>query len=355
MKKQLERIVIKVGSSLFYPKGEQADVKLLKDFSRQVARLRLDNKDPAIVSSGAIALGMSRLGLGQRPKELSMLQAVASLGQNEMMETYRKFLGAQKLLCGQILLTWDDFSDRARWLNAKNTLVSLFSLGAVPVINENDTVSTEEIKFGDNDQLSALVASLISADLLIILSDVPGLLEKDKKTVVRRVTSIDESITSLATETGRKTSVGGMVTKLKAARIAADSGIPCVIADGREKDIICRLSRDPESSGTLFCPERECFNSRQRWIAFGTRPKGTVSVDDGAVQALARGRSLLSVGVTGFDGAFESGDIVAVMDGAGKEVARGKIGVSASTLEKVKGIRHSKEVIHRDNLVLLHC
>lgn len=351
--KNSKRVVVKIGSSLFYDRRGRLDFRLLKDLCRQVAELRRKGTQVVIVSSGAIALGMSLLKLSSRPKELADLQAAASLGQNELMDVYRTVFGRFRLLCGQMLLTWEDFSGRSRYLNAKNTLNRLLDLGIVPVINENDTVSTDEIKFGDNDQLSSLVAGMACADLLVILSDVPGLLGRDKK-VVRLVETINEQVLSLAGSSARQTSVGGMVTKLKAARVCADAGIACVIAAGRSKDILTRLSANPAAEGTLFVPKAVPLSQLQHWIAYSTKPKGTVVVDDGAVSALAQGtKSLLSVGVTGCSGGFKQGDVVAVVDCRGREIARGKVSLSHDQLEAVKGRHSDREVIHCDNLVVI--
>ncbi len=256
--KQLQRsynkIVVKIGSSLLCRKGKAIDSDLVDNIAGQIAALHKDGKEIILVSSGAIALGMSVLGLDKRPKELSYLQAAAAVGQNELMNVYREAFNKKGLNCAQVLLTWDDFSGRKRYLNAKNTLLALLKLGSVPVINENDTVSTDEIKFGDNDRLSALVAALVNADLLIMLSDVDGLLDKEKN-VIRVVAEINNEIKSLASPTDEKTCVGGMVTKLEAAKIAMHSGIPCVIANGGCENIITFLVRDPAGYGTLFMPK----------------------------------------------------------------------------------------------------
>ncbi len=352
-KKACRRIVVKIGSSLFYPGKKKLDFRLLEGLCGQIAALRKESKEIVVVSSGAIALGMTVLGLESRPKELAFLQAAAAIGQNELMDVYRRLLNRRRLSCAQVLLTWEDFSDRTRYLNAKNTLTTLLQLGAVPVINENDTVSTDEIKFGDNDQLSALVAGICSADLLIILSDVDGLLDRDKKTVIRLVDNINNQVLSLATSTDRKTSVGGMITKLKAARISVDSGIPCVIANGRTKDILRTIALSPQSKGTMFLPKDAPLNERDRWMAFSTKPKGTITVDAGAQQALLQKKSLLSVGVFAVSGSFRSGDVVSICDRSGSEFARGKTGVTAEELDRVKGNRCDKEIIHCDNIVIL--
>lgn len=360
--RQLERsykkIVIKLGSSLFYPAENVLGSTIFDDIVRQLIRIIEDGKEIVIVSSGAIALGMKVLDLKERPRVLADLQALAAIGQNELMNAYRKVFEKTGYFGAQILLTREDFVDRKRYLNAKNTILALLGYRkyrmqrTVPIVNENDTVSTEEIKFGDNDRLSALVASLISADLLIILSDVDGLLDKDK-TIVPVVSEITPQIKALACPTNKKTCIGGMITKIEAAKIAMDSGIPCVIANGRRKDIILSVLDEPEKFGTLFLPKKGYLAARARWIAFGTKPKGKIAVDEGAKKALLNKKSLLSVGVTGVSGNFEAGDIVSVIDKQNCEFARGRAGISSKQMDKIKGSRYDKEVIHRDNIVIL--
>ncbi len=250
-RKKYKRIVVKIGSSLFYTAKGKLDTNLIGGFAKQVAFLIKEGREIVVVSSGAIALGMSILKLEDRPKGLSSLQAVAAIGQHELMSAYCRFLKEESLNCGQLLLTRDDFSNHARYLNAKNTINTLFKLRSVPIINENDTVSTEEIKFGDNDQLSALVSVLVGADILIMLSDVDGLMDSKKK-VIKVVDKITPAIKSLACPTNKKACVGGMITKIEAARISVDSGIPCVIANGKKRDIIKSVLGDPLNSGTMF-------------------------------------------------------------------------------------------------------
>ncbi len=353
LEKNYKRIVVKIGSSLFYSGKKRLDFDLLSGITRQISGLANEKKEIVIVSSGAIALGMSVLGLVSRPKELSYLQAIAAIGQNELMNNYREFFKRDGINCGQVLLTWEDFDSRKRYLNAKNTLLTLLKLKAVPVINENDTISTEEIKFGDNDQLSALVSILVNADLLAILSDVDGLLEKDKSTVVNVVDEITPRVKALASPTDKNTSVGGMITKIEAAKIAVGSNIPCVIANGRRADILSTIAYHPQDAGTIFLPKKDYLAAKARWIAFGAKPKGKVIVDEGAKKALVNNKSLLSVGVRGVEGNFERGDIVSISDGEGNEFARGKVCVSFGQLDKVKGSRSEKEVIHCDNIVVL--
>ncbi|MFH0827335.1 MAG: glutamate 5-kinase [Candidatus Omnitrophota bacterium] len=347
-----KRIVIKVGSSLFYSQEGGFDSRDLHKIVRQVIALKKSGKEVVIVSSGAIALGMHILKWPKRPRQLHRLQAAASIGQNELIDTYRDFLKGEGIHIAQILLTWDDFNDRQRYLNAKNTFLELLKPHFVPIVNENDTVSTQEIQFGDNDRLSALVAGLISADILIILSDVDGLLEKDKKTIVRLVDEISPSIKALACPTLKKTCRGGMISKLEAAKIATDSGIPCVLANGRKKDIILSVLKEPQASGTLFLPKKG-MAARKRWIAFSSKPKGRITVDEGARTALMREKSLLSVGITACEGDFCPGDIVSLVDKEGCEFARGRVSISCRELEKVKGARYAKEIIHRDNIAIL--
>ena len=253
--KSYKRVVVKIGSSLFAHGENKLDTALISHVASQIADLIGQGKEIVVVSSGAIALGMSILKSDSRPKELQYLQATAAIGQHELMHVYKLALGKYGLNCAQLLLTWDDFSHR-RYLNAKNTLNTLLKLRCVPIINENDTVATVEIKFGDNDKLSALVSILVDAQLLIILSDVDGLFDRNKK-VIRVVDKITAEIKSLACPTNKKTCVGGMVTKIEAAHIAVEAGIPCVIANGSKRDIISQIAMDTYSCGTIFVPVKK--------------------------------------------------------------------------------------------------
>jgi glutamate 5-kinase len=352
--KDYKRIVIKIGSSLFCEGNEIKMLRLFDIVSIISDLVKEESKEITIVSSGAIALGMNLMKMKARPKDISTLQALAAVGQSLLMENYSSALKKHGMDCAQVLLTWDDFDSRKRYLNAKNTLLKLLKLGVVPVVNENDTISSDEIRFGDNDRLSALVATLINADLLIILSDVEGLLDTSGN-VVRVVAEINAQVRSLAVPTQKKSSVGGMVTKIDAAKIATDSGIPCVIAKGAKGRILFDIARNPEAGGawTLFASGKGCLAARERWIAFGTKPKGKIIVDEGAKKALLDRKSLLSVGVMGIEGVFDSGDIVSIIDQHKLEIARGKVGLSSRQLDKAKGSRLDKEVIHRDNMVIL--
>lgn len=353
--KDYKRIVIKIGSSLFFrrltPLSINLDFNVINGVAKQIIQLIKEGKEVVIVSSGAIATGMSLLKIVSRPKELSFLQAIAAVGQNELMNVYRKIFNKETLNCAQVLLTWEDFDNRKRYLNVKNTLFKLLELGTVPIINENDTVSTDEIKFGDNDRLSALVSKLISADILIILSDVDGLLDKNKN-IIREVHEITPQIKALASSTDKKTSVGGMLTKIEAAKIVVDSGIPCVIANGQRRDIILSVIKEPQEYRTLFVSKKG-LTARKHWIAFSAKSKGKIMVDAGAKNALLNKKSLLSVGVIALEGTFECGDIVSIIDRQNCEFARGKINFSNRQLDKIKGKRSDKEVIHCNNMVIL--
>ena len=346
--KDYRRIVIKIGASLLTSK-EGLDCAI-----SQIAGFIREKRQVILVSSGAIACGMSILGLKSRPTKLEYLQAAASLGQSELMQFYRKTFSAYNINCAQILLTWEDFDDRKRYLNAKNTIQVLLNWGSLPIINENDTVSVDEIKFGDNDHLSAMVANLVDADILIIFSDVEGLLKPDTLEVIRVVDKITSRIERFASSSDKAVSVGGMKTKLSAARIAMESQIPCLIVDGKKNNALQLALSEPFNAGTLFLPSRDArLPARKKWFIFCARPKGRISVDEGAKNALLSGKSLLAIGVVGLEGNFTNGDIVEITDSRNFCFARGKVNFSAQDLEKIKGKQKVKEVIHRDNLVLI--
>ncbi len=347
LRKDYQRIVIKIGASLV------VHPQIIDQLISQIADLIRQRQEVILVSSGAIACGMGILGLKSRPTKLEHLQAAASLGQSELMQLYRKRFSAYDINCAQILLTWEDFDDRSRYLNAKNTLQILLKWRSLPVINENDTVSVDEIKFGDNDRLSALVANLVDADILIILSDVDGLLDPKTSELVRIVDRITTRIERFALSSDKAISVGGMKTKLYAARIAMESQIPCLIINGKKSDCLSLALSDPFNAGTLFLSGfRRRIPARKKWLIFCARPKGRVCVDGGAKNALLAGKSLLTVGVVGIEGNFTRGDIVEIADQEGVGFARGKVNFSAQDLDEIKGKKAMKEVIHRDNLVL---
>jgi glutamate 5-kinase len=352
-KKGFSRIVVKAGSSLLSSKDNHFTIEYLSRIINQVNSLIEDNKEVVLVSSGAIACGMSLLKIKKRPKDIAMLQAAAAIGQSELMGIYRRLLRPYNRMCAQLLLTWEDFEDRKRYLNVRKTILTLLRQKVVPIINENDTVSTDEIRFGDNDKLSSLVANLIGADLLLILSDVDGLYRLPEKEVIRIVEKITPQISRICTNTDKQTCVGGMSSKIGAIKIAVSSGIPSIVANGRSADAILKAASG-QSEGTLFLPKEQDLKARERWIAYGARPKGLIIVDDGAKEALVRnGKSLLSVGIAAIKGGFLKDDLVGIADKKMREFARGKVNFSAKELEAHKGLRLKKEVIHRDNLVLL--
>lgn len=350
----IKRLVIKLGSSQIADHRLQARTSNLNSLCDQIASIQSKGIDVILVSSGAIVLGMGELGERERPKELAALQARAAIGQNALMRLFTDLLKKNKKTCAQILLTWDDFDDRARYVNARNTLNAILEQGVIPVINENDTISTQEIKFGDNDQLSALVAGLVHADLLVILSDVEGLYDpndKDKK-VFQEIKEITREIEGIAGGSKNKNiSKGGMITKLQAVKIATHANIPCVIANGQAEGVLVRIL-NKENVGTLFVEKEDKLLARQHWIAFGAKPKGSITVDPGAKQALLKGgRSLLLPGVVGFDGHFKVDDVVVICDEEGLEFARGIVNYSSNDMRAIEDKKGKQEVVHCDHLV----
>lgn len=333
--------------------GSRLSLRYISAIARQINALLEDKREVVLVSSGAIACGMSLLNLKQRPREIAGLQAAAAIGQNELMGIYRKLFSGHKRICAQLLLTWEDFEERERYLNVRKTVLTLLRQKTLPIINENDTVATDEIRFGDNDKLSSLMASLIGADLLIILSDVEGLYRLPGKEIIRVVEKITPQIIQLCCNTDKQTCVGGMSSKIEAIKIASHSGIPAIIASGKAADTILKAaSGDPV--GTLFLPQSKNLKARKRWIAYGARPKGAIVIDEGAKNALVKdGKSLLSVGIAAIKGTFSKNETVSIIDTGMLEIARGKVNFSAKELEAQSGMRLKKEVIHRDNLVLL--
>lgn len=362
------RIVVKVGSAVVAAPpvdGESIFDRLASD----MGRLRNSGVEAAIVSSGAIALGVKKLGLKYRPSTIPERQAVAAVGQGALMASYDAAFNRLGEKAAQVLLTHDDLGNRKRFLNARNTLTTLLKMGIVPIINENDTVAVEEIKFGDNDALSALATNLIEADLLVILSDIDGLYDKDpKKDPGAHLVPIVEDVESMRFETlAVATNIlgtGGIRSKCEAARKAAHFGTATIIANGNEKGTLERIMAGLEV-GTLFLPKEDRLTSKKHWIAFSTRPSGRLFVDDGAREALLKGgKSLLPSGVKDVDGSFDSGEVVHCVDLKGMEFARGVANYSSSEIEKIKGLKSAElekvlgykvydEIIHRDNLVVL--
>jgi glutamate 5-kinase len=343
---KVSRVVIKLGTGLLADAQNRLSLPQIEAIVAQLAALRKAKKQVIVVSSGAIGAGMAELEIKQRPKRLDELQAAAAIGQSKLMAIYDRLFGNSGITVAQVLLTHDDLQNRARHLNAHNTLATLLAHGVVPIINENDTVAVEEIKFGDTDRLGALTATLIDADLLIILSHVEGLLD-DQKRVVTTVTEIRE-IESLAHGTDRLTSVGGMKSKIEAAKIATRAGIPLVIANGNRAHVV-RDVLAGEEVGTIFVPHKNKLASRKRWIAFFQHPAGKVVVDEGARLALSvNSKSLLAKGVVSTDGKFAAGDVVSICAKNQVEFARGLAKVGGIQIKSATGV-----VIHRDDMVIL--
>jgi len=342
----MKKIVVKIGSSVIAPSGK-LDLKIMRNILTQIVELEKKNIKTAIVSSGAIVCGVNRLR-EKRRKDIHSLQAYASIGQVILMEYYSQILKKYHKNCAQILLTWDDFNERKRFLNAQITINRLLDWGIIPIINENDSVSYEEIQLGDNDRLSALVSDLIRASLLIILSDVDGLFSPQG--LVKMVEKIDNKVISWAKKEEKEFRKGGMLTKLEAAKIATSSGIKTVIANGRKKNVIKDIVEGKEE-GTLFLPLSRIERAKKRWIAFGKKVKGKIFVDQGAKEALLkRGKSLLSCGITKIEGEFARKDAVYVIDETGSVLGVGLVEYSSEEL-KERGKKFEKEIIHRDNFV----
>ncbi len=353
--RSIKRIVIKVGSSILATHTMRPRLGVLRSLTSQIYKLRRQGIEVVLVSSGAIVLGLGKMKSSQRPNNVTTLQAAAAIGQNILMQLYSSLFQRYKISCAQILLTWDDFDERIRYNNAKKTLLAILEEGVIPIVNENDTISTDEIRFGDNDKLSALVASLIEADLLVILSDVEGLYEirNGQKRLFQEIKEITKEIEGMASGTQKRNICrGGMIAKLEAIKIATHAKIPCVIANAKTKDVILRILKG-DRIGTFFMEKEEKLLAKKHWISFGAKPKGSISVDEGAAKAiLERGKSLLLPGVTNWNGHFKKGDVVIVMDHNNSEIARGIIEYSVSDLHSIQEKRGKGEVIHRDNLVL---
>ncbi len=353
--KKVKRVVVKIGSSLIANHAMKPRTSRLQSLVNQISVLRKKDVEVVLVSSGAIVLGMGALDMKMRPGDLSSLQACAAIGQTILMQTFSNLFKKDNQVCAQVLLTWDDFDNRSRFNNARKTLESIIDRRVIPIINENDTISTDEIKFGDNDKLSALTASLIHANALIILSDVEGLYEvKDgEKKVFSEIREITKEIEGIATGTTKKHfSKGGMKAKLEAVKIATQANVPCIITNGRIPDVLVRVVGG-ESIGTFFVEKEEKTLARKHWISFGAKPKGTIVVDEGAKKALLKGgRSLLLPGIVKWEGHFKSDDVVIVVDQKNHEIARGIINYSNTDLHKIEDKKKKQEVIHRNDLVL---
>jgi glutamate 5-kinase len=363
------RIVVKVGSGLITEAGHGPAADLIARLAGELAALVEDGREVALVSSGAIVTGMARLGLAARPRTIPEKQAAAAVGQSALMWHYEQAFKPHGIRVGQVLLTGQDIADRSRYLNARNTLLALLGFGVLPIVNENDTVAVDEIKVGDNDNLAALVAHLIDADLLVLLTDVDGLYTGDPRRDpdarrLETVAALTDDIHRLVFDSATRVSVGGMGTKLQAAQKANASGIPMVIASGRQPGTLARVLAG-EPVGTYFQPRDDRLAARKRWIAFAVPPQGRLVVDAGAKKALTeRGKSLLPSGLTGVEGEFSAGAVVALAERHGPEFARGLVNYDAEELRKIRGANTREieralgyksfdEVIHRDNLVVL--
>jgi len=364
-----QRVVVKIGSSLLTDSGKGLNKPAIGEWVAQMAGLRQQNVDVVLVSSGSVAEGVSRLQLKARPKTLHELQAAASVGQMGLVRCFENKFDRHQLLAAQVLLTHDDLSDRQRYLNARSTLLTLLGFGVVPVINENDAVATEEIRFGDNDTLGALVANLVEADLLILLTDQTGLFDANPSLhpnakLISEISVNERLLDDVAGGSISGLGRGGMYTKVRAARLAARSGAATVIVSGKIGNVIRRVF-EGEELGTYMIPNLEPLAARKQWLAGQLQLKGRVTLDDGAVNSLkTAGKSLLAVGVKSAQGHFQRGDLVSCCDLQGHEIARGLInygsnevakiaGKSSSQFETLLGYADEAELIHRDNMVLI--
>jgi glutamate 5-kinase len=362
-------VVVKVGTNVLTRADGTLEPSRVQALADQVQRLRQTGRKVALVSSGAIGAGIGRLGLGRRPADLRQLQACAAVGQSFLMRAYEDCLARHNIPTAQLLLTAGDFDNRARYLNARNTIVTLFEWGCLPIINENDTVSVAEIRFGDNDHLAALVTNLLQAPLLVLLSVVDGLYDADPTTdpgaqLVRTVPVIDASVLEKAGAGKSSLGSGGMRSKLRAARLATVAGESVILANGGTAGVLDAVFR-AEPVGTLFLPHNRTLPAWKRWLGYTARPRGRLVVDAGAREAVqARGRSLLPIGVVAVVGNFHKGDVVTLCDPDGVEFARGLCAYSSADLDRLRGLRTEQirdtlgtvpyeEVIHRDNLVVI--
>ena len=366
--KQAKRIVIKIGTRVITENDNTLDRTIIKKISYEVSQSHNNNRDFIIVSSGAIALGLSRLGLKTRPNKINLLQAAASMGQSKLMHIYENEFSRNNIPIAQILLTYEDIQHRHRYINVRNTIFSLWSFRAIPIVNENDAVSFAEIRFGDNDLLAAHLSNMIDADLLIILTDIDGLYDKNpllysdanKLSEVERIT---DDIKAMAMGKGSRFSSGGMESKLKAAEIATKSGVGVIITHGKFFKLKSIL--EGNDIGTFFTPSKKRLKGKKKWIAFNPKVSGKVVVDAGGVRAIVHEKkSLLAVGIKDVIGNFNIGDNIAVLDENGNEIARGLTNFSSDEIQKIKGKNsrsiskilntdtYFEEIIHRDNLVV---
>jgi glutamate 5-kinase len=365
----VRRVVIKVGSSTLAPEGEGLDRAYADALLEQIAEVRGGGVEVVLVTSGAIAAGIQALGIHQRPADMPSLQASASVGQVQVLGMYAALAAARGITVGQVLLTRHDTAHRQAYLHARDTLERLLTLGVMPVVNENDTVAVDEIRFGDNDTLAALVATMVRADLVVLLTDIEGLYDADPRRtaeaqLVAHVDELTDQVMSAAGGTASGVGSGGMATKVEAARVLMRAGIPMVVCDGRRPGVVPDAVAG-RPVGTFFAGGRAALGARKLWIALGGTPKGEVVIDDGAKAALCeRGKSLLPAGVVSVSGAFVPGDAIVLKDASGVVVARGLTALSSEDLETIRGMQSSliaevlpsaagKTVVHRDHLVIM--
>jgi glutamate 5-kinase len=365
---KVKRVVIKIGSSLLTNTSKRTiQSSFLSHLAFQIKALQQKKIQCVVVTSGAIAAGFYQLKLKEKPKEIAQLQALAAIGQSNLMHSYVQTFKKMNLNVAQLLLTWDDLSQRSRYSNAHNTLNELFRYNIVPVVNENDTVAVEEIKFGDNDTLGVLVTHLSESDLLIILTDTDGLFDQDphlnpKARLIYEVDSLNSDIEKNATSSKSLVGTGGMQSKVKSAKRMMQSGIPMVIANGKLKNILTRIL-NAETVGTFFYPTHQKMNSRKRWLAWGVKSNGEIRVDEGAQKAICdKGKSLLPGGIRSIEGNWSVGDVVKIIGVENQEIAKGVANYSSIDLDLIKGLKTEQiaqklgrksadEVIHRDNMV----
>lgn len=367
---EADPIVVKVGSRVLSQPDGRLDTERISLLAKQLTTLESAGKRVVLVSSGAVAAGMAKLGISERPSGLAQLQAVASVGQAHLIQVYERFFADNGKHAAQVLLIADDLDDRTRYLNVRNTLLSLLEMGVIPVINENDSVAVDELltTFGDNDRLAAMVSGLFSRPALIILSDVDGVYDRSPEDeaakVIPSIERVDADTLALASGTGNQLGKGGMASKLRAAQFVTQSGTPVIIAGGKQPDVLTRLL-EGEELGTFFMPKERTLAPKKRWIGFSAQVAGRIQVDQGAERAvLAGGNSLLAIGIRSVAGKFEKGDVVSISNPADQEIARGLTNYNSEELARILGLRSPditkvlghcpyEEVIHRDNMALI--
>ncbi len=366
--KDAKRIVVKVGTStLLHPNGK-INLYRIEHLVRELSDLASQGKEVVLVTSGAIGVGMVRMGLEKRPDSIQERQALASIGQVLLMHLYDKFFTEYGQIAGQVLLTKENFANHSQYINGRNTIMTMLQKGMIPVINENDAVTIAEVKIGDNDTLSATVAAMVDADVLIILSDIDGVYDANPQTnpdakLLREIKEITQAVEQLAGGAGSNVGTGGMATKIEAAKIATAAGVTMFIASGSQNGVVRGILQG-EDYGTVFPPKPAHLRARKGWLAFGRRLSGVLFVDKGCVKALKAGSSLLAAGITGTEGDYLAGSTVRVLTGDYQEIARGTINYDAAVVEKLKGRKTCdfasliegeihEEVIHRDNMVLM--